>query len=194
MARRKVYGSSPNMLEHYGDIVELNYQVDDSVFSDIAKITDWQQEKTRRYIDLIGNTDQDYRGKSEQDLEYNSNIEQMPEIKKLIDKFTGVSGNTVYKARVMELDAGSYFEPHRDHFQGGKRFRILIPLNNTTRDKYAFFYEDKIVEFKPRTPYILNTRKIHGAMCFADKTYHVLMSVNNTDENQRKVIDMITFR
>ena len=71
---------------------------------------------------------------------------------------------------------------HRDSSPGGKRFRILVPLNNTTRDKYAFFYEDRIIEFKPPTPYILNTRKVHGAMSFSDGTY-LLMSVNNTEAN-----------
>ena len=50
-------------------------------------------------------------------------------------------------------------------------------------DKYAFFYEDRIIEFKPPTPYILNTRKVHGAMSFSDGTYHLLMSVNNTEAN-----------
>jgi hypothetical protein len=177
------------MIEHYGDIIELNHKINDNVIGACSSISQWQTEKTREYIDLIGSLDQDYRGKDEEDLNYNANMDLFPQIKSFLGNF-----DEVYKARIMKISAGSFFEPHRDHFQGGKRFRILIPLNNTTRDKYAFFYEDRIIEFKPCVPYILNTRKVHGAMSFADNTYHVIASVNNTQENQRKVIDLMTFR
>lgn len=179
------------MLEHYGDIIELDYQLGAGVIEGCKQIQEWEwnTEKTRQYIDLIGSLDQGYRGKAEDDLEYNEFMKRLPEAQELIECFDGV-----YKARIARMQAGSYFEPHRDHFQGGMRFRILVPLNNTTRYDYAFFYEDKIVEFKERVPYILNTRKVHGAMCFANETYHLLLSVNNTVDNQRKAIEMITFR
>ena len=179
------------MIEHYGDIIELDYKLKPDAIDQCKAIEswEWQEEKSRRYIDLIGDLAQEYRGKGEDDLSYNSNMDRLPEIRDFIALFTGV-----YKARVQQLDAGSYFEPHRDHFQGGKRFRILVPLNNTTRDKYAFFYEDRIIEFKPLTPYILNTRKVHGAMSFSSGTYHLLMSVNNTEANQMTALNMVTFR
>ena len=179
------------MIEHYGDIVELDYRLGEGVLEGCKQIQDWEwnTEKTRQYIDLIGRIDQGYRGKDEDDLEPNEFMKRFPEAEQLIKEFEGV-----YKARIARMQPGSYFEPHRDHFQGGIRFRILVPLNNTGRDKYAFFYEDKIIEFKERVPYILNTRKVHGAMCFAPDTYHLLLSVNNTVDNQRKAVEMMTFR
>jgi hypothetical protein len=77
---------------------------------------------------------------------------------------------------------------------GGQAYRVFIALNNTTRDKYAFFYEDKIIEFKPGVPYIINTAKVHGAMSFADETYHLLMTVRRTEESVKNIIRMLTFK
>lgn len=175
-------------LEHYGDIIELNIKFKQQrLLEEIESFEtiDWMPTKTREYIDLTGDRE-DYKSKSHSN--YNENMENTPHIKEFCDMFPDV-----HKVRLQKLMAGSYFEPHRDHFEGGQRFRILVPINNTTRKDYAFFYEDRIFEFKPSTAYIINTRKIHGAFCFADNTYHLLLSINKTNNSLQKVINNITF-
>ena len=90
------------MIEHYGDIIELDYKLKPDAIDQCKAIEswEWQEEKSRRYIDLIGDLAQEYRGKGEEDLSYNSNMDRLPEIRDFIALFTDV-----YKARVQELDA-----------------------------------------------------------------------------------------
>lgn len=175
-------------LERYGDIIELDYQVDcDSAIAELRAMDNWKPEKTRHCLDFLGDID-----RSQNDTitpELNSNAERCPTIKSAIELFTGH-----HKARVQWIDAGGFFQPHRDHMGGGQAYRVFIALNNTTRDKYAFFYEDKIIQFKPGVPYIINTAKVHGAMSFADETYHLLMTVRKTEESVKNIIRMLTFK
>lgn len=176
-------------LNRYEDILPLNYTVDSSkAIQELEQLTEWKDGKTRKYVDLIGATDQGYTGKSG-DTSLNNIADKLPTLTKFITEFP-----SVHKARVHRLDAGSFFEPHRDHFPGERRFRVLVPLNNTTLDAYAFIYDRQIYEFNPGVPYVLNTTKVHGSMSFKDGTYHMIMSVNNTDDNISTVMRLMSFR
>lgn len=179
-----------SLLDRYEDILELKYKIDTTkALSEVSKITNWKTEKTRLYIDLIGNPDQQYTGRDAEDCSLNDVAKQCPEISKFIAQFP-----SVYKARVQKLNSGSFFEPHRDHFRGGKLLRVFLALNNTDLEKYAFFYDGKIFTFKPGTAYIINTAKVHGSMSFADNTYHLLLSVANDEATVKSIIDNMTFR
>lgn len=178
------------ILDRYGDIVELDYSLNTEQAIRELRALDatWKLEKSRTYIDFIGDPFRDYKIKDEV-KELNSLADDCPTIKDYIKLFPDV-----HKARVQRMDTGSFFEPHRDHFQGGERFRVFMALNNVELQKYAFFYDGSIYTFKAGVPYIINTAKVHGSMSFADETYHLLLSVNRTDEAIKAVIDNITFR
>ena len=97
------------MIEHYGDIIELDYKLKPDAIDQCKAIEfwEWQEEKSRRYIDLIGDLPKSTEARANRTC---------PIIVIWIDcpryethaLFTGV-----YKAPVQELDAGSYFEPQR---------------------------------------------------------------------------------
>lgn len=178
------------ILDRYGDIIELNYSLNTEQAIKELRALDvtWKTEKTRQYVDFIGDPFQDYSVK-DSTTELNSLADVCPTIRDYIKLFPDV-----HKARVQRLDTGSFFEPHRDHFQGGKRFRVFMALNNVELQKYAFFYDGSIYTFKAGVPYIINTAKVHGSMSFADETYHLLLSVNTTDQSTRAIIDRITFQ
>ncbi len=176
-------------LDRYEDIFPLSYKIDSTkAIEELEKLTEWKDEKSRKYVDLIGDPNQTYTGKGG-DISLNSVSEKLPTLSKFISEFP-----SVHKARVHRLNAGSFFEPHRDHFPGQRRFRVLVALNNTELDAYAFIYDRKIFEFKPGVPYILNTQKVHGSMSFKDGTYHLIMSVNNTDANVSTVMRLMSFK
>lgn len=175
-------------LFQYEDIIEMNLAIDcTSAINELRNISNWKSQKTRKYIDLLGDTDQSYKT-----LAGNSNpneiLEQCPTIKDFVLKFTDS-----HKARVQRMDAGSFFEPHRDHFQGGNRFRVFCALNNTEMEKYVFFHNGRIFEFKPGVAYLINTARVHGSMSFADETYHLLLSVNDTDASTEFVTNNMRF-
>ena len=184
-------------LERYEDIIELDYQVDcDLAIAELRALDkdNWRSEKTRHVIDLLGQKpemrrDIDSFQHEVPTPELNNNSENCPTIKKCVQLFPDYQ-----QARVQRINAGGFFEPHRDHMRGGEAFRVFIALNNTTRDKYAFFYEDRIIEFKPGVPYMINTAKVHGAMSFADETYHLLMTVRQTQESIKSLLKMVTFK
>lgn len=178
------------ILDRYGDIIELNYSLDTAkAIEELRALNNiWKTEKTRQYVDFIGDLFQDYSVKDETTM-LNSLADDCPTIRDYIKIFPDV-----HKARVQRLDTGSFFEPHRDHFQGGKRFRLFMALNNVELQKYAFFYDGRIFTFKAGVPYIINTAKVHGSMSFADETYHLILSVNTTEESIKTVIDRITFQ
>lgn len=177
-------------LDRYEDILELKYNIDTTrALEEVSKITDWKTEKSRLYVDLIGDPEQNYTGKDVEDNELNDIARQCPTVSAFIQQFP-----SVYKARVQKLNSGSFFEPHRDHFRGGKLLRVFLALNNTELEQYTFFYDGKLFEFKPGTAYIINTAKVHGSMSFKDSTYHLLLSVTNDDVTVKTIIDNMTFR
>ncbi len=128
-------------LDRYEDIFPLSYKIDSTkAIEELEKLTEWKDEKSRKYVDLIGDPNQTYTGKGG-DISLNSVSEKLPTLSKFISEFP-----SVHKARVHRLNAGSFFEPHRDHFPGQRRFRVLVALNNTELDAYAFIYDRKIFE------------------------------------------------
>ena len=177
-------------LDRYEDILELKYNIDTTkALEEVSRITNWKTEKSRLYVDLVGNPEQNYTVRDAEDNELNDIAHQCPTVSEYINQFPNV-----YKARVQKLNSGSFFEPHRDHFRGGKLLRVFLALNNTELEKYAFFYDGKIFEFKPGVAYIINTAKVHGSMSFKDSTYHLLLSVANDDATVKTIIDNMTFR
>lgn len=175
-------------LFQYEDIIELNLAINaDKAIAELREIENWKSQKTRKYIDLLGDVDQSYKTLSGNSVP-NEVLEQCPTIKDFVLKFPDA-----HKARVQRMDTGSFFEPHRDHFQGGKRFRVFCALNNTEMENYVFFHNGKIFEFKPGVAYIINTARVHGSMSFADETYHLLLSVDDTADSSAFVQNKMRF-
>jgi hypothetical protein len=194
-----------SILSSYGDIIELDYQFDDSAVSEIIALNELNNKKGYgvTWMDAPGNKqalnltgplddlqldDQNDNTKHAFNQDYNDNLRRCSSIVSFFDKFHSLS-----RCRAVKLGAGSFFRPHRDAWKFNEQFRIFIPLNGTEDKDWMFFYENKSIKFKPGVPYILNTRKVHGSFCFSDDIYHILMSLPLTDKNLGIIMNMIPY-
>lgn len=186
------------ILEKYGDIIELDWKFPSSVVDEInnanfgfhtrADSRDNANE-TRTFVDLIGSTDS-ADGHTYNPIGFNENIDKVPSLKPFLDRLNKYGG--LFKARIYKLDNGSYYEPHRDHMGFGERFRIMCPLNHTNLWEYTFFYEDRLIFFKERVPYYINTGKVHGSTTYVDGTYHLTIALDVDGETEYEVAKLLS--
>jgi hypothetical protein len=182
-----------SILSAYGDIIELDYQFDDSAIIDLNNLSSsWiDTHGNKEALNLTGTMDDLQIGtktpeKHEFNQDYNRNLRQCPSIMTFFDKFHSLS-----RCRAVRLNSGSFFRPHRDAWRMNEQFRIFIPLNGCEDKDWMFFLDGKLIKFKPGVPYILNTRKVHGSFTFSDDIYHIVMSLPLDEKNLIAVQKMI---
>lgn len=165
------------LLEKYGDIVELNWKFSSSIIEEIEQadfdFTDQdRQVTTHRYVELL------------------EHLDKVPSIIPFVDKMNAHGG--LNRCRLYKLDRGSFFAPHRDHMGFGKNFRLMIPLNNTDLESFTFFYDDRLIHFKERVPYYINTAKVHGSTTYKDGTYHLICSLKSDEWTVEEVLSVVS--
>jgi hypothetical protein len=186
--------SMHSILCSYGDVFELDYQMDtDAAIKELKNLTTWiSGTNFKSAVNLTGpiediGLDAPADVKHARNQPYNDNIEKCPTIKKFFDRWTELA-----RCRVAHLNSGSFFRPHRDAFRLNDQFRIFIPLNNTGVADAMFSHGDQLITtFKPGVPYILNTRKVHGLACFTDNTYQILLSLYINEHNMNQISKML---
>lgn len=179
-----------SVLNAYGDIVELDYKFSDKAIEELKALDTWiKATHGKEAVNLTGAIDDlglQSKNKHEENQDYNDNTFKCPSIKDFFDKWENLA-----RCRAVKINAGSYFKMHRDAFRMNPQFRIFIPLNKTNTHEWCFIYDNRLIQFKPGVPYILNTRKVHGSFAMEDDIFHVLMSLHITEKNMDTIARLL---
>lgn len=171
---------------HLGDVIELNPKSNvNNIMDDINPFNDkWFKYNPRRPIPRDGLSIINDTGKlvpgpdldslpqynaenktklSELDFKTPTPVFHTPEIKKLLSPMQSFIART----HILKLPQGGYFPPHRDEALREERdrvlsFRLIMALKNTNYPNVQFMLDNKFVEFRPGTLYVVNTFKSHS--------------------------------
>lgn len=168
-----------NTLVAHGDLIPLRIHNDpNEILSDLNKFK-------KNYVDY--NPRNNHKRKALSILNHNGNFEQGPDVDSLheynnehstnykeTDFKTPTPAHYIFKdyldiwkdnavrARVLQINEGGYFPPHRDNRRPDiKAFRIIVPIENCNPPNCWFMLEDKPLQFEHGRAYILNQCKQH---------------------------------
>jgi len=171
---KKVYEVNDN-----GDLIPLR------IYNDPKKILYELDKFKKNYVNY--NPRNNYKRKALSILNHNGNFDQGPDVDSLheynkehstnfkeIDFKTATTAYYIFKdylelwrnnavrARVLQINEGGYFPPHRDNRRSNiKAFRIIVPIENCNPPNCWFILEDKPLQFEHGRAYILNQCKQH---------------------------------
>ena len=88
------------------------------------------------------------------------------------------------KAVHVDLNAGSFFAPHRDFFNNmePKWVRLNCFANHSHPEECTYVVNGVIQHFRPGQWMCVNTSVVHYSFCFKDNTVHYIVDIDVSDE------------
>lgn len=206
--------SAYNSMALYGQQIKTRFYINPDNFLDwIYKNFEWKQYNPRKQINRYGlsitSLDGGVSGNPDLDSlrEYNQQegtnygehsfttrtpVADYPELKSILDKF----GEGVWRSHLLRLDPGGFFPPHRDHKEPFiDCFRLIVPLQYTNAPYFNFVIDGKITQWDDGFVYFADTTKEHYLFNGGGHpSYWVILNIENTVENVRKVLNNLWVR
>ena len=103
---------------------------------------------------------------------------------------------SVVRTHFLRLKPGGFFPPHRDHREPFiDCFRLIVPLQYTNAPYFNFVIDGKITQWDDGFVYFADTTKEHYLFNGGGHpSYWVILNIENTVENVRKVLNNLWVR
>lgn len=85
----------------------------------------------------------------------------------------------------IDLNAGSFFKPHRDFFNSlnADWVRLNCFANHSHPEECTYVIDGKIQYFRPGQWMCINPSLVHYSFCFKDNSVHYVVDLDISDEN-----------